>query len=172
MASEPWSRETCENCGSNLTVKGVEVGLCVPCQNDMPRCPRCDTSQFPWTAKQGMCDRCFREYVKPFRHGLSIGAAQDLLTAQDGRCAICARPIALRAASRLDAACVDHDHQCCAGTRSCGECVRGLLCGPCNTAIGSLQDDPKIARSAGDYLEKWVKSRPELRSSSERLSLH
>ena len=31
---------------------------------------------------------------------------------------------------------VDHDHKCCPGTESCGNCVRGVVCNRCNTAIG------------------------------------
>jgi hypothetical protein len=33
--------------------------------------------------------------------------------------------------------------------------VRGLLCGPCNTAIGMLKDDTKIIESALNYLNKY-----------------
>lgn len=39
--------------------------------------------------------------------------------------------------------CVDHDHTCCAGGRkTCGRCIRGVLCFPCNAALGAIQDDP------------------------------
>jgi len=49
---------------------------------------------------------------------------EALREAQDDACALCRR--------RFDEAHVphvDHDHRCCAGERSCGKCVRGLLCG-------------------------------------------
>lgn len=119
-----------------------------------------------------MCDSCHRAYVKPFRHGLSIGEAEDLLASQGGRCAICQRSILLRAASRIDAACVDHDHRCCPGVSSCGNCIRGLLCGTCNTAIGLMKDDYKLLARASHYVKTCTKSLAELRSSSERLTLH
>lgn len=41
--------------------------------------------------------------------------------------------------------CIDHNHQT-------GE-IRGLLCSPCNRAIGQLQDNPNILRKAANYLE-------------------
>lgn len=43
---------------------------------------------------------------------------------------------------------VDHDH-------ATGE-VRGLLCNRCNQAIGLLQDDPLIVRSALVYLNGGI----------------
>jgi len=31
---------------------------------------------------------------------------------------------------------VDHDRRCCPGVKSCGKCIRGLLCGSCNPKLG------------------------------------
>jgi len=50
--------------------------------------------------------------------------------------------------------CVDHDHACCPGKKSCGKCLRGLLCTACNLAIGYLRDDPERLWSALEYLER------------------
>ena len=47
---------------------------------------------------------------------------------------------------------IDHDHDCCSGPYSCGECVRGLLCGSCNTAAGMLYNDAERARLLAQYL--------------------
>lgn len=54
---------------------------------------------------------------------------------------------------------VDHDHKCCPSrsngkTRTCGECVRGFLCGPCNRAIGMMRDDADRLMAAARYLTK------------------
>lgn len=34
---------------------------------------------------------------------------------------------------------VDHDHACCEGKRTCGECLRGVLCDYCNMALGRVE---------------------------------
>lgn len=47
---------------------------------------------------------------------------------------------------------IDHDHSCCPGSRSCGECIRGVLCGDCNLAIGIMGDSPARLRRAVEYL--------------------
>ena len=49
---------------------------------------------------------------------------------------------------------VDHDHRCCPSERSCGRCVRGILCMRCNMALGSLGDDVAILRRAVEYLDR------------------
>lgn len=48
---------------------------------------------------------------------------------------------------------VDHDHSCCPGKKSCGDCVRGLLCNNCNNGLGRFKDSVKSLRAAIAYLE-------------------
>lgn len=48
---------------------------------------------------------------------------------------------------------VDHDHKCCPGKISCGKCVRGLLCGNCNTILGRQRDEAEVFFRAGRYLQ-------------------
>lgn len=77
----------------------------------------------------------FKSRLK-LRYGLSVEEYRDLLVGQAGRCLIC-----LRADRELV---VDHDHKT-------GR-VRGLLCQPCNTALGLLDDDRKRAAQAARFL--------------------
>lgn len=51
---------------------------------------------------------------------------------------------------------IDHDHKCCSRkNRSCGKCVRGLLCQNCNIALGNLKDDPDRAIALANYLMQY-----------------
>lgn len=77
-----------------------------------------------------------------------------MLEAQGGVCAICgAVPDDKRNYPRNNLA-VDHDHQCCnAHGKSCGSCVRGLLCLNCN--MGNFNDDPVLMLKATAYVLWW-----------------
>lgn len=62
---------------------------------------------------------------------------QAMFEMQGGVCAICgSQP----GASQVLA--VDHDHACCPGERTCGSCIRGLLCRQCNSYLGRIKEDP------------------------------
>ena len=82
-------------------------------------------------------------------YGLTVESYETLLAAQDGRCAIC-RTTEPGAPGRSWQ--VDHDHSCCPeARRSCGKCVRGLLCASCNIGLGWAERAEWIA-AAQEYL--------------------
>jgi hypothetical protein len=71
------------------------------------------------------------------KYGLTLEAFDQLLASQGGGCAICGRP---------DADNVDHDHET-------GH-VRGILCFPCNVAIGLVHEDGERLLAAASYLSR------------------
>lgn len=82
------------------------------------------------------------------RFSLTRADYQRMLNEQYGRCAICFNPPSEK--RRLS---IDHDHACCSkDSTSCGECVRGLLCTPCNTSLGIIESG--FAEWAAEYLDR------------------
>jgi hypothetical protein len=81
------------------------------------------------------------------RHGLSEERYETLIEKQNSCCAICKRPFIPGEPPRID-----HNHECCPGAYSCGECVRGLLCANCNFGLGSFKDNETNLRNALEYL--------------------
>lgn len=51
--------------------------------------------------------------------------------------------------------CVDHDHKCCRGAKSCGKCVRDVLCVSCNTLVGRIESNPERVALINGYLALW-----------------
>jgi len=72
-------------------------------------------------------------------YGLSPEQYMDILDQQGGVCALCGRPPKSKSLS------VDHDHET-------GQ-IRGLLCPPCNSALGRLGDAIDGLHRAVAYLE-------------------
>lgn len=81
-----------------------------------------------------------RKHSLKMRYGMSLEDFDRMHSERGGLCDICSRP---NIAGRV--LIVDHEH----GTGR----VRGLLCQPCNLAIGQLQDSPEIIRKALRYVE-------------------
>lgn len=52
--------------------------------------------------------------------------------------------------------CIDHDHNCCPGPRTCGNCIRGVLCQRHNKAEGLLNGSPDEAMALAAYMLKNV----------------
>lgn len=75
--------------------------------------------------------------MRRYKYGITSSDYQSMIDAQRGLCAICKKP-------SVKGLVIDHDHNTGA--------VRQLLCYPCNSALGFLRDDIKLALAAADYL--------------------
>ena len=94
------------------------------------------------------------------RHGLTLLQYEEMVEAQGDACAICGTRDPIGRGKWH----IDHDHDCCPGTHSCGKCVRGLLCSRCNTGLGLFQDNSRVLVNALTYLQGSIPSN-ELRAS-------
>ncbi len=80
-------------------------------------------------------------------YGITLDDFNRMADAQEHKCAICKQPEGAidRFSGKPRKLAVDHCHAT--------DKVRGLLCSRCNTAIGSLNDDPSLFRMAAEYIE-------------------
>lgn len=112
------------------------------------RCAKCGEHATNMTAKSPYCKRCRRDKRMMIHYGLSAVQVDALIAKAEGRCPLCKKQT-----TRWS---VDHDHTCCPGKKSCGDCVRGVICDLCNRGIGFFQDDPASMRRAAEYVESYV----------------
>lgn len=141
----------------------------------MKTCNKCqeqkDLSEFP-KAKQykygvrNECKKCYTAYMTNYynsnpdkkaakvamnsgrdsnwkRHKITEEQYNNMVDKYDGKCHSC---------KSRQATNIDHDHSCCNGNRSCGKCVRGLLCHNCNSALGLLKDNVEHINLLSTYL--------------------
>lgn len=127
--------------------------VCVDC------CETKSTADFYWQADKGrfstQCKRCkklqdkayrdgnpreYRSKVLKRKYGITVAEFDEMLAAQSGGCAICTSNVNPDGPSLA----VDHCHKT-------GK-VRGILCGPCNKAIGLFRDDVLLLEKAVTYL--------------------
>lgn len=89
-------------------------------------------------------------YCKRHAHlRLPYNLSQEQMLAVEGReCQIC---------GSTQNPSIDHDHGCCPGDKTCGDCIRDVLCRSCNMGLGQLRDDPNLLKAAIDYLARFGK---------------
>jgi hypothetical protein len=129
--------------------------------HELPKPPAKPRATFKVKGKEVPAGRCATHYraermrrrnhahhkMTQNNYGLSAGEYDELKEFQGGACAICQR-----ATGKTKRLAIDHDHTCCPGKTSCGECVRGLLCSLCNSMLAHARDDPTFFRRAFAYL--------------------
>ena len=95
-------------------------------------------------------------------YGLTQAQFDLLLDAQVYSCGMCYQPFAEGQLIH-----VDHDHACCnEKLRSCGKCVRGLLCITCNIALGHIEGRYAMARA---YLDQPSVDVQRIRATSTKI---
>lgn len=80
-------------------------------------------------------------------YGVTEEKFNTMVMSQTG-CAICGAP----EPGGRGAWHIDHDHSCCPGIKSCGKCIRGLLCLACNMRLGVVENHDWVAL-AKEYLK-------------------
>lgn len=135
----------CFGCDQNVPIENFRknrsgrFGLsarCKPCE-----LPKAETS--PEERRNIYLKHSYRLTQKQFA---------SLLEIQNGKCFMCPSPPSPAELEQADRYWhVDHDHACCPGARSCGRCVRGILCRRHNLLLGAYENIDR--ESALQYLE-------------------
>jgi len=117
--------------------------------------------------RRGTCKKCHTAYVTKYyndrpdkkaaknkmnniyqanwkRHHITEEKFIEMFKLHNGLCHSCKENAAMV---------IDHDHKCCNKPRSCGKCVRGLLCNQCNTAVGLLGDNRQKIKKLLEYIK-------------------
>jgi transposase len=145
------SRRTCKTCVSaynrEYNIRNRDVVLARKRQYQADNPDKVKASQAKWRGRRTDYNR---SYKLAAAYGLVAGEYEALLAQQGDVCAICKKPPQGRRPLH-----VDHDHACCPTARkTCGRCVRGLLCNHCNRGLGAFMDDEDLLVAAVDYLKR------------------
>jgi hypothetical protein len=96
------------------------------------------------------------DWTRARLYGMEPQGMHAIYLKQDGCCYLCGDPLS----PDLGKVHIEHDHACCpsparlgGGKISCGKCVRGIACSPCNRLIAAANDDPYRLRRIADNLE-------------------
>lgn len=126
---EGW-RGTCSICGPDTPIRLHSDGITHVCLN----------LHSSYTASDGN--------QRKHLYGLDADTVKAMFVLARWRCEICSDGVTLTTGH------IDHDHACCPGRKTCGKCVRGILCARCNSLLTRERDNPALLRAAVRYLER------------------
>ncbi len=145
-------------CAARFRARGADdLGrICVRCAQPIPRTRRSSAKHCSdECARKALARRGYlakRDQIanqhRIRRFGVDDQRLAEMLAAQGGGCAICGKT---EPGGRGDWH-VDHDHTCCSGRKTCGQCVRGVLCAACNWMLGSARDNADVLMAAAAYV--------------------
>lgn len=155
-AAHSWKRcraDGCENprrakqgakyCDEHATMRNGVLGSLISCVICHNQATVTGTSRY-----KEICNSCRSGHQALMRrardHNVSVDVLVDWVT--NPECGLCRRRLCLSSGGFGEAFAIDHDHECCPGSESCGRCVRGLLCNGCNLSLGHCE---KLIRVAG-----------------------
>lgn len=115
-----------------------------PCTNAGVRQRRKDDADFRYKGQIA---------TRKYKYGVTEERLRQMLQDQGGGCAIC---------GKTDVTwCIDHDHGCCTDShKTCGGCVRGVLCNECNLGLANFHDNESLLLSAADYIARTQRQAP------------
>lgn len=117
----------------------VEIKTCSSCKSDL------NAKDFGKNAKNldglsSVCKGCHNLASPASRWGMKVAEYREFIS---GGCEAC---------GSFERLCIDHDHDCCPDySKTCGKCIRGVLCFSCNVAEGHLKGDPERIKSLLRY---------------------
>lgn len=113
------------------------------------------SADYMWDWRQKNAGKVRRDHIYT-KYGVTPEWYEAKLAEQDGHCALCPQTIVNGRKFLF----IDHDHKCCDNTKkTCGECVRGLLCYRCNTFLGQIEV-PGWLDAALAYIAQYRKEQP------------
>lgn len=93
-----------------------------------------------------------RERHLKHRYGITPDQWEWIFDRQHGRC-VCGKKFEKEGKSNVPH--LDHNHKCCP-KKSCGKCVRGMLCFRCNSVLGFLESEPHLLpQFLVEYLKRF-----------------
>ena len=134
------SVKTCTKCDAVLTRYPSGGWYCKPCHK---------ITQDRWRAQN---KETIRTAGRTYNYKLSTVQYTKMLIRQENRCALCRVEF-----TESIVPYVDHNHSCCPAQKTCGKCIRGLLCRDCNSFLGRIKDSAVYCTTVIRYLKRYAR---------------
>jgi Recombination endonuclease VII len=145
--------KSCSKCKESRPYSAFHKSNKNPKLNLSSRCKRCQNYANKDSYYKYLGSRILSGRIRHLKkYSLTIESYDSILKLQGGVCSICKSDNPGKLKNNFH---VDHDHSCCPTKKSCGKCIRGLLCETCNRGLGLFKDNIELVRLAYEYLNNF-----------------